>query len=151
LNLQPIQADILVRRAVESVQNVAKEKNISIKRELKENLPDIKVDTDKTVWVLNNFLTNAIRYSSRDSNVVIEVNKKEDSMLFSVKDFGKGIAPEYKDKIFDRYFRIPGTKEGTGLGLAICKEFIETQGGKIWVESELGSGSCFGFSFPIAL
>jgi signal transduction histidine kinase len=149
LNLQPVQADILIRRAVESVQNVAKEKNISIKKELKENLPDIKVDTDKTVWVLNNFLTNAIRYSSRDSDVIIEVDKKEGSMQFSVKDFGKGIAPEYKDKIFDRYFRIPGTKEGTGLGLAICKEFIETQGGKIWVESEIGSGSRFGFSFPI--
>jgi signal transduction histidine kinase len=150
LNIQPTQADILVRRAVESVQNVAKEKNISIKRELKENLPDIKVDTDKTVWVLNNFLTNAIRYSSRDSDIVIEVDKKDGSMQFSVKDFGKGIAPEYKDKIFDRYFRVPGTKEGTGLGLAICKEFIETQGGKIWVESEVGSGSRFGFSFPIA-
>ncbi len=149
LNIQPIQADILVRRAIESVQNVAKEKNISIKKELKETLPEIKVDTDKTVWVLNNFLTNAIRYSSRDSDVIIEVDKKKDSMQFSVKDFGKGIAPEYKDKIFDRYFRIPGTKEGTGLGLAICKEFIETQGGIIWVESEIGSGSRFGFSFPI--
>jgi len=149
LNLQPIQADILVRRAIESVQNVAKEKSISIKKELKETLPEIKVDTDKTVWVLNNFLTNAIRYSSRDSDVIIEVDKKKDSMQFSVKDFGKGIAPEYKDKIFDRYFRIPGTKEGTGLGLAICKEFIEAQGGKIWVESEIGSGSRFGFSLPI--
>jgi signal transduction histidine kinase len=149
LNLQPIQADILVRRAVESIQNVAKEKNISIKKELQEGLPPIKADADKTVWVLNNFLTNAIRYSSRDSNVIIEVDKKADSIQFSVKDFGKGISPEYKDKIFDRYFRIPGTKEGTGLGLAICKEFIETQGGKIWVESEIGSGSRFGFSFPI--
>jgi len=149
LNLQSIQADILIRRAVESVLNVAREKNISIKREVKEHLPDVKVDADKTVWVLNNFLTNAIRYSSRDSDIVIEVDKKEGSLEFSVKDFGKGIAPEYKDKIFDRYFRIPGTKEGTGLGLAICKEFIETQGGKIWVESEIGSGSRFGFSFPI--
>jgi len=151
LNLQPIQADILVRRAVESVQNVAREKNISIKREVKENLPDIKIDTDKTVWVLNNFLTNAIRYSSRDSDVIINVDKKDGSMQFSVKDFGKGIASEYKDKIFDRYFRVPGSKEGTGLGLAICKEFIETQGGKIWVESEIGGGSRFGFSFPIGL
>lgn len=150
LNIQPIQADILVRRAIESVQNVAKEKNISIKKEVEENLPVLKADADKTVWVLNNFLTNAIRYSSRDSDVIIEVDKKEDSMQFRVKDFGKGIAPEYKDKIFDRYFRIPGTKEGTGLGLAICKEFIETQGGKIWVESDIGSGSRFGFSFPIA-
>jgi len=150
LNLQSIQADILIRRAVESVQNVAKEKNISIMRELKENLPDIKVDTDKTVWVLNNFLTNAVRYSPNNSNIIISAEKKDNNIQFGVQDFGRGIAAEYKDKIFDRYFRIPGTKEGTGLGLTICKEFIETQGGKIWVESEVGSGSRFGFSFPIA-
>lgn len=149
LNIQSIQPDILVRKAVESVQNVAKEKNISIKKEVEDNLPVLKADADKTVWVLNNFLTNAIRYSSSDSDVIIKVDKKEGSMQFSVKDFGKGIAPEYKDKIFDRYFRVPGTKEGTGLGLAICKEFIEAQGGKIWIESVIGSGSRFSFSFPI--
>ena len=117
---------------------------------MKESLPDIKVDTDKTVWVLNNFLTNAVRYSPNSSNIIISAEKKDNNIQFGVQDFGRGIAAEYKDKIFDRYFRIPGTKEGTGLGLTICKEFIETQGGKIWVESEVGSGSRFGFSFPIA-
>jgi signal transduction histidine kinase len=149
LNIQPVDADILIRRAVESVQNVAKEKNISIKKELEENLAPIKADADKTVWVLNNFLTNAIRYSPNDSNVIVDVTKKNNSIQFGVKDFGKGIPPEYKDKIFDRYFRVPGTKEGTGLGLAICKEFIEAQGGKIWIESDPGAGSRFSFSFPI--
>jgi signal transduction histidine kinase len=149
LNIQQTQADILVRRAVESVQNVAKEKNISIKKELEENLPPIKADADKTVWVLNNFLTNAIRYSPNDSNVIVDVTKKNNSIQFGVKDFGKGIPPEYKDKIFDRYFRVPGTKQGTGLGLAISKEFIEAQGGKIWIESDPGTGSRFSFSFPI--
>ena len=149
LNLQQIQADILVRRAVESVQNVAKEKNISIKKEIAENLPTLKADADKTVWVLNNFLTNAIRYSPTDAKIIVDIARKDGAVQFGVKDFGKGIAPEYRDKIFDRYFRIPGTKEGTGLGLAICKEFIEAQGGKIWVESEVGSGSRFSFSFPI--
>ena len=149
LNIQPIEADILLRRAVESVQNVAKEKNISIKKNLEENLPSIKADADKTVWVLNNFLMNAIRYSPNDSNIIVDVARKNNTVQFGVKDFGKGIAPEYKDRIFDRYFRIPGTKEGTGLGLAICKEFIEAQGGKIWIESDPGSGSRFSFSFPI--
>lgn len=61
-----------------------------------------------------------------------------------VKDTGQGIAPQYKDKVFDRYFRVPGTKkEGTGLGLAISKEFIEAQGGQITVESDFGAGSIF--------
>jgi signal transduction histidine kinase len=149
LNIQPVDADILIRRAVESVQNVAKEKNISIKKELEENLAPIKADADKTVWVLNNFLTNAIRYSPNDSNIIVDVAKKNNSIQFGVKDFGKGVPREYKDKIFDRYFRVPGTKEGTGLGLAICKEFIEAQGGKIWIESDPGTGSRFSFSFPI--
>ncbi|HEU5165886.1 MAG TPA: HAMP domain-containing sensor histidine kinase, partial [Chitinophagaceae bacterium] len=149
LNLQVIQPSALLNKAVESVQNVAKEKNIAIKRELSDNLPSIKADPDKTVWVLNNFLTNAIRYSSTDSAVIARVLIRDNSMQFTVQDFGKGIAPEYKDKIFDRYFRVPGTKEGTGLGLAICKEFIEAQGGKIWIESDLGSGSRFSFSFPV--
>lgn len=149
LNIQPVDADILIRRAVESVQNVAKEKNISIKKELEENLAPIKADADKTVWVLNNFLTNAIRYSPNDSNIIVDVTKKNNSIQFGVKDFGKGVPPQYKDKIFDRYFRVPGTKEGTGLGLAICKEFIEAQGGKIWIESDPGIGSRFNFSFPI--
>lgn len=149
LNLQDIQPSALLNKAVESVQNVAKEKNITIKKELSGNLPAIKADPDKTVWVLNNFLTNAIRYSSLDSAVITRILKKDNSIQFTVQDFGKGVAPEYKDKIFDRYFRVPGTKEGTGLGLAICKEFIEAQGGKIWIESDLGSGSRFSFSFPI--
>jgi signal transduction histidine kinase len=72
-------------------------------------------------------------------------------VVFSVQDFGKGIDSKYKDRIFDRYFRVPGTKEeGTGLGLAICREFIEAQGGKIWVESDYGDGSKFSFWLPVA-
>jgi signal transduction histidine kinase len=150
LNLQDIQPSALLNKAVESVQNVAKEKNITIKRELSDNLPLIKADPDKTVWVLNNFLTNAVRYSNNDSNIVISSEKKDGNIHFSVQDFGKGISPEYVKKIFDRYFRVPGTKEGTGLGLAICKEFIEAQNGKIMAESTPGSGSRFSFSLPIS-
>ena len=68
---------------------------------------------------------------------------------FSVKDTGQGIAPQFIDKVFERYFRIPGTKkEGTGLGLSISKELIEAQGGKIEVESEYGKGSTFFFTLP---
>lgn len=65
-------------------------------------------------------------------------------MFFSVKDFGQGIESKYKDKIFTRYFQIPGNnKSGTGLGLSISKEFIEAQGGKIIVDSEFGAGCTF--------
>ena len=76
-----------------------------------------------------------------------ELRTEDDNIIFSVTDTGQGIQPQYLAKIFDRYFRIPETrKEGTVLGVSISKEFIEPQGGKIWVESEYGLGSAFFFS-----
>ena len=72
--------------------------------------------------------------------------------MFTVLDHGKGIDERYLPKIFDRYFKVPGTHErnGSGLGLAISKEFIEAQEGTIWVESEVGTGSTFGFGLKVA-
>ncbi len=150
LTLLAVQPTALVNKALESVQNVAKEKNIRIQQQIPGNLPAVKADADKTTWVLNNFLTNAIRYSPENAEIVVSIRQHENNIEFGVQDFGKGIDPQYKDKIFDRYFRVPGTKEGTGLGLAICKEFIEAQGGMISVESGYGKGSLFSFSLPVS-
>ncbi|MGZ8525948.1 MAG: ATP-binding protein, partial [Chitinophagaceae bacterium] len=150
LTLLPVQPNLLVDKAIDSVQNAAKQKNIKIQKKIPENLPLIKADADKTTWVLNNFLTNAIRYSPENNEIVISIIRQETTLQFSVQDFGKGIDPQYKDKIFNRYFRVPGTKEGTGLGLAISKDFIDAQGGKIGVETEPGLGSKFYFELLIA-
>ncbi len=149
LNLVPVRPADLVSNAIASVQNVGKEKNIAIQTEMKADLPSIRADAEKTAWVLNNFLTNAIRYSPVDSKIVLSVVPNNGTIRFSVQDYGKGIDPQYKDKIFDRYFKVPGTKEGTGLGLAICKDFIEAQNGKIWLETDYGKGSQFSFQLPI--
>jgi signal transduction histidine kinase len=151
LTLLDIQAASLVNKALESVQNAAKQKNISIQKQIAENVPAVKADADKTTWVLNNFLTNAIRYSPENAEIIISIQQQGNNVQFTVQDFGKGIDPKYKDKIFDRYFKIPGTKEGTGLGLAICKEFIEAQGGAINVDSDFGKGSCFSFVLPASI
>ena len=150
LTLMSVQPWGLIDKAIGSLQNAAKQKNISIQKQIAENIPAVKADADKTTWVLNNFLTNAIRYSNNDAEVIISVQQQGNKVQFSVQDFGKGIQPQYQGKIFDRYFQVPGTKEGTGLGLAICKEFIEAQEGKIWVESVFGKGTKFGFELPVA-
>jgi signal transduction histidine kinase len=99
--------------------------------------------------VLINFITNAIKFSPEKGNIELSVFEKGDSVDFVVRDYGKGIDEKYLPKIFDRYFKVPGNHErsGTGLGLAISKEFIEAQGGTIWVQSQLGEGSSFGFAF----
>lgn len=150
LSLQDIDAENLVSKTAISVQNVAREKNILIKEEVAANLPLVYADADKTTWVLNNFLSNAIRYSPSNTEVIIAAQQKDNSIEFSVRDFGPGVDPAFGNKIFDRYFKTPGAKEGTGLGLAISKEFIEAQGGSISFESETGKGSRFSFLLPLS-
>ncbi len=130
--------------AIQANKIQAEQKQIRIEISCHENLPKIQADSEKTAWVLTNLISNAIRYSYDNSVIYLSITQSEQKIIIAVKDTGQGIPPQYQGKIFDRYFRVPNTKkEGTGLGLAISKEFIEAQGGKIWVESELGTGSTF--------
>ncbi len=141
----------IVEKAEQFVLNAAKNKSISIKKELAENLPMVNADEEKLVWVLNNFLTNAIKHSYENGIVEITIKQEASQLVFSVKDNGKGIEGKYLPRLFDRYFKVPGTSEksGTGLGLAISKEFIEAHGGTITVQSSYGSGSTFSFTLPV--
>lgn len=138
----------IVDYAVKSIENQMQSKHIALRIITEPDLPKVKADADKTAWVIINFLTNAIRYAPENSNIEIKLEKnKENKIIFSVSDEGKGIADEYKDKVFERYFQVPNfqSKTGTGLGLAICKGFIEAQNGKIGVESIENQGSTFYF------
>lgn len=149
LNIQSTDPELIVRYAIDTTKLQAEQKKIKLQIDVETDIPDIIADAEKTAWVLINFLTNAIRYSMEDSEIVVSLQKDDKGALFSVKDFGKGIDSRYRKKIFDRYFKIPGSsKSGSGLGLAISKEFIETQGGTIGVESSPGMGSTFFFIIP---
>lgn len=149
LNIQSTDPELIVRYAIDTTKLQAEQKKIKLQIDVETDIPDIIADAEKTAWVLINFLTNAIRYSMEDSEIVVSLQKDDKGALFSVKDFGKGIDLRYRKKIFDRYFQIPGSsKSGSGLGLAISKEFIETQGGTIGVESSPGMGSTFFFIIP---
>ncbi|MEG1556610.1 MAG: ATP-binding protein [Bacteroidales bacterium] len=109
-----------------------------------EKISKLFVDSEKIAWVLNNLLSNAIHFSKENGHVVIGAKQEGDTVELYVRDFGKGIAPRYHQTIFDRYFRVPGTKvQGSGLGLSISKDFVEAHNGTLTVESELGLGSCF--------
>jgi signal transduction histidine kinase len=152
LNIQDISPYQIVESSVAAVANAAKERQIIINQKLGKSLPDINADPDKISWVLNNFLTNAIKYSPEKSVISILVEKVNSSISFSVADKGQGIDEAYTKQIFERYYQIPGRsdKKGSGIGLAICKEFIEAMNGTIWIKSEIGTGSTFGFSFNLA-
>ena len=147
LKLQPVKASDIIQQAVEAVQFKAQQKKITVKTSAAEKLPLVYADIEKTSWVLINFLTNAIKYSPESSTIELGVNQVGNKIEFIVQDRGRGIDEKYLPKIFDRYFKVPGTleREGTGLGLAISKEFIEAQGGSIMVNSEVGMGSRFSF------
>ena len=151
LNIQAVSPYQIIESSVAAVISAAKEKQIQIEQKIEKNLPDIKADPDKLSWVLNNFLTNAIKYSPEESTISILVTKTSNQISFAVADKGQGIDDAYINRIFERYFQIPGRsdKKGSGIGLAICKEFIEAMHGKIWVKSEIGMGSTFGFSLSL--
>lgn len=135
----------LIEYAIKANQVQADKFNIQIEVEYpEEKIPKLFVDSEKIAWVLTNLLSNAIRYSKENGRVVIGARREEEYIELYVQDFGKGIDPRYHQSIFDRYFRVPGTKvQGSGLGLSISKDFVEAHGGTLTVQSELGKGSCF--------
>lgn len=144
MNKQSCLVSEMVQDAVEANHSQAEQKRITLEVNLPEVLQPVEVDGEKTTWVLTNLIANAINYSHESSVVQITVEQQEQGTTIKVKDEGMGIPPEYLNKVFDRYFRVPGThKEGTGLGLAISKEIIEAQQGTITVHSEYGVGSEF--------
>ena len=150
LNMEKSNPNEIVNYAIEAVKMQAEQKNITVDIETFNTNVQVKADTEKTAWVLINFLTNAIRYSPEKSEIKIRLEEINNQLIFKVIDKGQGIDTRYLTKVFDKYFQIPGShKNGTGLGLAISKEFIEAQNGTIGVKSELGLGSTFYFSLNV--
>jgi PAS domain S-box-containing protein len=152
LEIVPVDPEEVLRKAVNANRTQAESRGVRLDVQSHGALPAILADADKTSWVLSNIISNAIRYSYENSEVHIRVGFEEDKgrIVFSVTDTGQGIAPQYLGRIFDRYYRVPGSKrEGTGLGLAISKELIESQGGNIDVQSEYGVGSVFSVWLPL--
>jgi DNA-binding response OmpR family regulator len=118
-----------------------------------DGVPEINVDRDKFVQVLNHLLSNAMKFTPHGGHITIEVERHDAEFVrVSVCDDGIGIAAEHQGIIFDRFKQIGNVltdrPQGTGLGLPICKEIVEYIGGKLWVESELGKGSRFSFTVP---
>ncbi|MCS3868623.1 PAS domain S-box-containing protein [Chryseobacterium ginsenosidimutans] len=152
LTIENCSPEKIVQTAIKNVEILAEQKNISITTELNISENDMIIaDFDKTVWVMNNFLGNAIKHSFQDEKIQVIVDKLGDFIQFSVTDSGNGIDEKYHRQVFDRYFQVPGEHQnGTGLGLAISKNFIEKQHGEIGVRSSLNQGSTFYFRLPWA-
>jgi NtrC-family two-component system sensor histidine kinase KinB len=116
-----------------------------------EHLPLVGIDRERVELVLSNLVGNALKYTPRGGRVEITAVEGEGSVRFEVKDSGPGIAPEYHERIFEKFFRVPGAPSGgVGLGLYLAREIVEAHGGRIGVESAPELGSRFWFTVPRA-
>lgn len=145
-----------INQAVEEVHKsmsiLSKRKNLDFQIKLGKDLPKIKSDRDKIIQVLMNLVSNAIKNTSTGS-VTVETQKENNAVHVRVRDTGKGIPEEDIQRIFTPFERIghlqKQEKGGTGLGLSISREIILKHHGKIWAESEMGSGTTLHFTLPL--
>jgi len=158
----PIAFSNIVSETLQSVQGPCDSKNIELHLDLPSDLPLILADKERLVQVLTNLISNACKYSPPKTKVDIILKSEPIALkeghtpipmiVCSVKDNGYGISEDDQKKLFTKFFRAedPNIRKatGTGLGLSITKGIIEMHGGKIWVESELGSGTTFYFAIP---
>jgi two-component system, OmpR family, sensor histidine kinase VicK len=132
---------------------MAKKQSIVFVRKLPKESIYVYIDPDKITQVLDNIISNAIKYSPEGGTITFSLEQKEDEIVVSVKDEGVGIPKENVNKIFDRFYRVDKARSrnlgGTGLGLAIAKEMVTAHGGKIWAKSKEGFGTTIYFTLPI--
>ena len=138
----------IVDYALDALKTLIREKNIHIKKEGFEIPQEIRADKEKSIWVLVNVLSNAIRYSPENAQITLEIKKASTNItLLSIRDTGPGIPAEFRSSIFERFYKVPGSVKGTGLGLSIAKEFMEAMGGQIELDASYRQGSAFDLSF----
>ena len=132
---------------------LSKTQAIEFERRLPKRAVYVQIDPDKMTQVIDNVISNAIKYSPEGGSVIFKVVSKGQHLIVSIKDEGVWIPEENISKIFDRFYRVDRARSrklgGTGLGLAIAKEIVNAHSGDIWAESEWGKGTIISFTLPL--
>jgi len=150
----PVDLTALLQERLLEYSLEADKRRIALRTEFSENLPPLFLDGRRINQVLDNLLSNAFKFTDGGGEVEVAARVLRDSdLVLWVKDSGIGIPQDEIELIFDKYRQVitgqQSNRKGTGLGLAICKRIVEAHGGRIWVESSPGKGSCFFVSLPL--
>lgn len=142
----------VVQQALQQVEALAREKNLTLSGEVEPGVATISADEEKLRRTLVNLLGNALKFTPDGGRVTLNVSLSDGDVRFAVADTGEGIPAAELERVFDKFGQVESRKSGrkmsTGLGLTFCKLATEAHGGRIWVESELGRGSTFVVSLP---
>jgi light-regulated signal transduction histidine kinase (bacteriophytochrome) len=148
-DLEPVDSGAIADRALSYLKFLVEQSGAVVTRDL---LPTVTADEVQLTQLFQNLIDNAIKFrSDQPLEIHVGARREEDRWVFSVRDNGIGIEPQYAERVFEIFQRLHGPNEysGTGIGLAISKRIVERHGGRIWVESEPGKGSTFYFTIPI--
>jgi PAS domain S-box-containing protein len=136
---------------VEDMRPAAASKGLRLDHTVSPDIPPVTCDRERVLQVLANLVGNAIKFTPEGGQICIDAGTRDDEVYFKVSDSGPGIAEDEQPHLFDQYWKSkPSGRFGTGLGLYIAKGIVKSHGGRIWVESRIGSGSTFVFTLPIA-
>ena len=154
LNVQPAAPHLLAEEACAAFAAEAKDRGVTLRNEVSDELPDVLADAGKISQVFANLLANALRFTGGGGTVRVraESDEAQGKVVFLVEDSGAGIPAETLGHLFEEFCRAPGQDErsGAGLGLAIVKKIVQAHGGEVGAESEAGQGAVLRFSLPIA-
>jgi len=148
LHLAKLNVSDCVNKSMRSLRALADVSKVTIQAKHDARLPDVMADRDRLEQVITNLLSNALKYSPAEKEVIIRVASVDNLVRVSVSDEGPGIPPDQVGRVFDRFQQLAGAKKGTGLGLAIARALVEQHRGRMWVESQLGLGTSFYFEIP---
>ena len=152
LELQPDHFGLrsLMESSARIVRERASRKSIDFRVEPPGDEVIIEADQRKVKQIVYNLLSNAVKFTPEGGSVTFTGRRIGDEIVLSVEDTGPGIPEDYREKVFDEFVQVPGTKDGTGLGLSLCKRFVELHGGRLWLETEVGRGSAFHVALPVS-
>jgi len=152
LNREPVMTKVLLERLAKSHGHLAAQKKVSMKVQAEPDLPEIVLDPDRMAQVFGNLITNSMRYTPENGEIILSAAREENNLVFLVKDNGQGIPAESLPHVFDRFYRVDPVRvlgSESGLGLAIARSIVEAHGGTISAESQVGMGTTVRIRLPL--